>query len=75
MPLNTKILIEEVKSIDESEPFAHKKLSPLLAMYHSKDFADAVGKAEKLVEVGGIVHTSCIYTVQDNQTKRVNYFG
>lgn len=75
VPLNTKILIGEVKDTDESEPFAHEKLSPLLAMYHSKDFADAVAKAEKLVEMGGIVHTSCLYTDQDNQTERVNYFG
>ncbi|HGJ5856101.1 bifunctional acetaldehyde-CoA/alcohol dehydrogenase [Arsenophonus nasoniae] len=75
VPLNTKILIGEVKATDESEPFAHEKLSPLLAMYHSKDFADAVGKAEKLVEMGGIGHTSCLYTDQDNQTERVNYFG
>ncbi|UBX30445.1 MULTISPECIES: bifunctional acetaldehyde-CoA/alcohol dehydrogenase [Arsenophonus] len=75
VPLNTKILIGEVKDTDESEPFAHEKLSPLLAMYHSKDFADAVAKAEKLVEMGGIGHTSCLYTDQDNQTERVNYFG
>ncbi|MEX6202644.1 bifunctional acetaldehyde-CoA/alcohol dehydrogenase [Providencia hangzhouensis] len=75
VPKTTKILIGEVKSIDESEPFAHEKLSPLLAMYRGKNFEDAVAKAEQLVEMGGIGHTSCLYTDQDNQHERVNYFG
>lgn len=44
-------------------------------MCHSKDFVDTVGKAEKLVEMGGIGHISCLYTDQDNQAERVNYFG
>ncbi|PHM41209.1 bifunctional acetaldehyde-CoA/alcohol dehydrogenase [Xenorhabdus szentirmaii] len=75
VPENTKILIGEVTQIEESEPFAHEKLSPLLAMYRGKDFEDAVEKAEKLVEMGGIGHTSCLYTVQDNQAERIRYFG
>ncbi|WP_142515326.1 aldehyde dehydrogenase family protein, partial [Klebsiella huaxiensis] len=58
VPADTKILIGEVKAIDDSEPFAHEKLSPTLAMYRAKDFADAVEKAVKLVDMGGIGHTS-----------------
>ncbi len=38
VPENTKILIGEVTVVDESEPFAHEKLSPTLAMYRAKDF-------------------------------------
>ena len=75
VPAETKILIGEVTDIDESEPFAHEKLSPTLAMYRANDFDDALSKAEKLVEMGGIGHTSCLYTDQDNQTERVNLFG
>ena len=75
VPQNTKILIGEVTAVDESEPFAHEKLSPTLAMYRAKDFEDAVEKAEKLVAMGGIGHTSCLYTDQDNQPARVTYFG
>ena len=75
VPANTKVLIGEVKLVDESEPFAHEKLSPTLAMYRAKDFEDAVAKAEKLVAMGGIGHTSCLYTDQDNQTARIAYFG
>ena len=72
VPENTKILIGEVTVVDESEPFAHEKLSPTLAMYRAKDFEDAVEKAEKLVAIG---HPSCLYTDQDNQPARVSYFG
>ncbi len=75
VPADTKILIGEVTDIDESEPFAHEKLSPTLAMYRANGFEDALCKAEKLVEMGGIGHTSCLYTDQDNQTERVNQFG
>ncbi|MEQ9867222.1 bifunctional acetaldehyde-CoA/alcohol dehydrogenase [Pectobacterium aroidearum] len=75
VPANTKVLIGEVTAVDESEPFAHEKLSPTLAMYRAKDFNDAVIKAEKLVAMGGIGHTSCLYTDQDNQPERVNHFG
>ncbi|AZG98771.1 TPA: bifunctional acetaldehyde-CoA/alcohol dehydrogenase [Proteus mirabilis] len=75
VPVNTKILIGEVKETTEAEPFAHEKLSPLLAMYHAQNFEDAVHKAEKLVEMGGIGHTSCLYTDQDNCPEHVAYFG
>ncbi|MEK9499067.1 bifunctional acetaldehyde-CoA/alcohol dehydrogenase [Photorhabdus sp. P32] len=75
VPERTKILIGEVSLIDEAEPFAHEKLSPLLAMYRSNSFEDAVEKAEKLVEMGGIGHTACLYTDQDNQAARIKYFG
>lgn len=70
VPETTKILIGEVTVVDESEPFAHEKLSPTLA-----NFEEAVEKAEKLVAMGGIGHTSCLYTDQDNQPERVAYFG
>ncbi|MDU5359330.1 MAG: bifunctional acetaldehyde-CoA/alcohol dehydrogenase, partial [Klebsiella oxytoca] len=75
VPADTKILIGEVRNIDDSEPFAHEKLSPTLAMYRAKDFTDAVEKAVKLVDMGGIGHTSCLYTDQDNQADRVRLFG
>ncbi|WP_299804777.1 bifunctional acetaldehyde-CoA/alcohol dehydrogenase [uncultured Shewanella sp.] len=71
----TKVLIGEVTDIDEAEAFAHEKLSPLLAMYRANNFEDAVDKAEALVTLGGIGHTSGLYTDQDTQTERVKTFG
>lgn len=61
VPENTKILIGEVESVEMSEEFAREKLSPVLAMYRAKDFAEAVDKAYRLIEDGGLGHTSSIY--------------
>ena len=43
------------------KPFAHEKLSPVLALYKAKDFEDALCKAETLVADGGYGHTSSRY--------------
>jgi acetaldehyde dehydrogenase/alcohol dehydrogenase len=75
VPATTKVLIGEVTEPAEDEPFAHEKLSTILALYRAKDFKDAVGIAGKLVALGGIGHTSVLYTDQDQQKERVNYFG
>ena len=72
---STKVLIGEVSNIDQAEAFAHEKLSPLLAMYRANDFEDAMDKAEALVTLGGIGHTSGLYTDQDTQVDRVKAFG
>ena len=61
VPDSTKILIGEVESVELSEEFAHEKLSPVLAMYHAKNFEDALSKAEHLIADGGYGHTSSIY--------------
>ncbi|MDO5000696.1 MAG: bifunctional acetaldehyde-CoA/alcohol dehydrogenase [Eubacteriales bacterium] len=61
VPEGTKILIGEVTDISLDEPFAHEKLSPVLGMYRAKDFADALDKAEQLIQLGGRGHTSSIY--------------
>ena len=61
VPENTKILIGEVESVDLSEEFAHEKLSPVLAMYKSSSFDDALEKAYRLIEDGGLGHTSSLY--------------
>ncbi|WP_372872833.1 bifunctional acetaldehyde-CoA/alcohol dehydrogenase [Shewanella sp.] len=75
VPANTKVLIGEVSDIDEKEAFAHEKLSPLLGMYRAASFEEALDKAEALVALGGIGHTSGLYTDQDTQEERVKTFG
>lgn len=75
VPEDAKVLIGEVESIDESEPFAHEKLSPILAMYRAKTFDEALDKAEALVELGGIGHTSVLYTDQVRARDRIEKFG
>lgn len=61
IPEASRIMVGEVESVELSEPFAHEKLSPVLAMYKTKTFEEAVDKAEKLVTDGGYGHTSGIY--------------
>ncbi len=61
VPEGTKILIGEVESVELSEEFAHEKLSPVLAMYKAKSFEEALDKADKLVEDGGLGHTASLY--------------
>ena len=61
VPWDTKILMGEVTSVELSEAFAHEKLSPVLAMYRSESFEDALNKADRLVADGGYGHTAAIY--------------
>jgi acetaldehyde dehydrogenase / alcohol dehydrogenase len=75
VPSTTKVLIGEVNDISDGEAFAHEKLSPLLGMYRAKNFEEAMDKAEALVTLGGIGHTSGLYTDQDTQDERVKAFG
>jgi acetaldehyde dehydrogenase/alcohol dehydrogenase len=75
VPATTKVLIGEVSDATTAEPFAHEKLSTILALYRAKDFKDAVATAAKLVALGGIGHTSVLYTDQDMQKERITYFG
>ncbi len=75
VPEKTKILIGEVESVELSEEFAHEKLSPVLAMYKAKNFADALNKAERLVEDGGFGHTSSLYINTVTEKEKIAEFG
>ena len=75
VPESTKILIGEVESVDISEEFAHEKLSPVLALYRAKDFADALNKAERLIADGGFGHTSSIYLNVNTAKDRLDEFS
>lgn len=61
VPKDTKILIGEVTDASSSEEFAHEKLSPILAIYKTKDFDSSLSIAEQLVKDGGYGHTASIY--------------
>lgn len=69
-----KILIGEVTSVDLSEEFAHEKLSPVLAMYKSDDFNDAIDKASHLIADGGYGHTSSIYINSETEKEKLDIF-
>ena len=75
VPENTKILIGEVESVELSEEFAHEKLSPVLAMYRATSFDEAIEKAEKLIEDGGLGHTSSLYVNTRTETEKIEKFS
>ncbi len=75
VPDSTKILIGEVESVEQSEEFAHEKLSPVLAMYKADDFDDALDKADRLVHDGGFGHTSSLYVNVTTSKDKINKFG
>ena len=75
VPETTKILIGQVESVELSEEFAHEKLSPVLAMYKSENFEDALSKAEQLVADGGYGHTSSIYLNATTEQAKLDEFA
>ncbi len=74
VPEYTKVLIAEVDSTDSSEEFAHEKLSPVLAMYRVNSFNEALDKADSLIHLGGMGHTSALY-VDINDNEKIDMFS
>lgn len=74
IPKTTRIILAEVESTDLSEPYAHEKLSPILAMYKAKSYDEAVEKAAKLIAQGGMGHTSVLYTNEIASKDRIEKF-
>ena len=74
IPKSSKVLIGEVTSTGMEEPFAHEKLSPVLAMYKSEDFEDGLRKADELVKLGGLGHTSSLY-INLAEKEKIDKFG
>jgi len=74
IPKSARIIIAEVESTDLSEPYAHEKLSPILAMYKAKSYDEAVEKAAKLIAQGGMGHTSVLYTNEIASKDRIEKF-
>ncbi|NJR49258.1 MAG: bifunctional acetaldehyde-CoA/alcohol dehydrogenase [Leptolyngbyaceae cyanobacterium CSU_1_3] len=68
-----KVLMAEVEAIGVEEPLSYEKLTPILAVYRASSFEDAVLKAEKIVEFGGLGHTSVLYTLPSN-TAHIQHF-
>ncbi|EKO3987116.1 bifunctional acetaldehyde-CoA/alcohol dehydrogenase [Vibrio fluvialis] len=76
VPADTKILVGEgIGEVSYDDEFAHEKLSPTLGMFRATSFENAVDQAVKMVEIGGIGHTSGLYTDQDVNADRIRYFG
>ncbi len=75
VPADTKVLVGEVTDATPEEPFAHEKLSPILALYRAEDFEDAMCKAERLIEDGGYGHTASIFIDEVGCRERLETFA
>lgn len=74
-PKDAKILIGEVSELDVTiEPFAHEKLSPILAVYKADNFEHGLEIVDRLVIDGGIGHTSVLYVDQIKHPDKVKTF-
>ena len=75
VPESAKVLVGEVTSVELEEPFSHEKLSPVLAMYRVKTYEEALEKADRLIVLGGMGHTSVLYTDEIRSKDRIASFG
>ncbi|HCU58949.1 MAG TPA: bifunctional acetaldehyde-CoA/alcohol dehydrogenase [Alphaproteobacteria bacterium] len=74
VPQDTKILLAEQKDYSAENPYAHEKLSPILTMYKASNFEEATDIAYALVHIGGLGHTSVLYTDERVQD-RVDFYA
>ena len=65
VPERTKVLIAETEGVGEENPFAHEKLSPVLALYKAKDFDSALKNAVDLLEFGGLGTPACFIPIDN----------
>ena len=71
VPKDTKVLIVYEDGIGEDYPFSKEKLSPVLTYYIVNDYNEALDKAERLLEFGGLGHTAVIHS--ENREKILEF--
>ncbi len=74
VPPQSKVLIAEQTSYAADNPYAHEKLSPILTLYKAASFEEATDIALALVKLGGLGHTSVLYT-DERVSNRIDYFA
>ena len=62
IPVETKVIVVYEEGIGQEYPFSKEKLSPVLTYYITDNYKEAVDKAEKLLEFGGLGHTAVIHS-------------
>ena len=71
VPKETKVLIVYEDGIGADYPFSKEKLSPVLTYYIVNDYNEALDKAERLLEFGGLGHTAVIHS--ENREKILEF--
>ncbi len=71
VPKDTKVIVAYEEGIGKDYPFSKEKLSPVLTYYIVDSFEEAVDKAEKLLEFGGLGHSAVIHS--ENREKILEF--
>lgn len=66
VPLETKILVAELKGVGPKYPLSCEKLSPVLACYKSNSLEEGLKRAEETLYYGGLGHSAAIHTSGQN---------
>ena len=66
IPEDTKIICCEIDGVGREYPLSFEKLSPVLAVIKAKDVEHGIQLAEKMVEIGGLGHSSVIHSSDEN---------
>ena len=68
IPKDTKVIVVYEENIGGEFPFSKEKLSPVLTYYIVDNFEEALDKAERLLEFGGLGHTAVIHSEDREKT-------
>jgi acetaldehyde dehydrogenase / alcohol dehydrogenase len=71
-PENTKILIAQQSRVGADFPLSQEILAPVLAIYKADDYHSAIKICIDLNYLGGIGHTACIYS---NDEERIHEYS
>lgn len=67
VPEDTKVLVVYEEGIGEQCPFSKEKLSPVLTYYIVDNYEEALDKAERLLEFGGLGHSAVIHSENNDK--------
>ncbi len=62
IPKETKILCTELDGVGPEYPLSKEKLSPVLAIIKAKDLEEGFRLCEKMIDLGGLGHSSVIHS-------------
>ena len=71
IPKDTKVIVVYEEGIGDGFPFSKEKLSPVLTYYIVDNFEEALDKAERLLEYGGLGHSAVIHS--ENREKILQF--
>jgi len=69
VPADTSIICAEVEGVGKQHPLSMEKLSPVLALLWTADFAAALDTCYALLKFGGLGHTAVIYSRDEAHTR------